>query len=117
MKNKTMKGGFMEDLSNTLSNWSNSLSESVSDLWQKTKDATASLTNSSNTSSTYSSNNFNANYGGKKTRRRKMKGGYKDYTPKNNIASNAASFSGITAKPHTYVGGKSKKAHKKTRRH
>lgn len=47
-------------------------------------------------------------YGGK-TKRRRMKGGYKDNTPTTGLATNAAPFSGQTAKPHNWVGGKSRK--------
>lgn len=108
----------MEDFTNTLSGWGNSISQGFSDLWQKTKEVTSNVTNTNDSTSSpsNSSSNYTANYGGKKTKKRHMKGGYVSYSPKNNIASHASSFSGITAKPHTYVGGKNKRKHKKTRK-
>ena len=40
--------------------------------------------------------------------RRNKKGGSRAYTSLTNIASTAASFSGITARPQVWVGGKNK---------
>lgn len=55
----------------------------------------------------------------KKSRRNRvhMRGGYTDYTPTTGIAMNAAPFSGYTAQPQVWVGGKTKrrKMYKKNR--
>jgi len=84
-RNRTMKGGFMDELSNTLSVWSDNISQGASDLWQKTKETAASLTGtstpntyySSNSSSSYLPTSLTSNYGGKRrTRKRHMKGGF-----------------------------------------
>ena len=56
---------------------------------------------------------------------RRMKGGnFKDNISSTNLASTAASFTGPTAEPHTWVGGKSrrrstskKSRSRKSRRH
>ena len=53
-------------------------------------------------------------YGGKTRRRRRrrhMKGGFKDNTPTTGLAVYAAPFSGSTAQPHNWVGGRTKKRH------
>ena len=112
---RTMKGGFLY----TLSNWG-------SGLWQKTKDATSSLTGSSTgatytpppSSSTYTQPMTTSTFGGRRSRkhRRRMRGGFKDNTPTTGLAAHAASFSGQTAKPHTLVGGKTRRS-RKTRKH
>lgn len=129
-RNRTMRGGFLD----TLSNWGSSLSQGASNLWDKTKNATSSatssLTESTPTTSTYpttttnnnsqpmtTSNNDNSQpmttstYGGK-SRKRKMRGGFRDNTPTTGLASNAASFSGQTAKAHNMVGGKTRRHRK-----
>jgi hypothetical protein len=60
-------------------------------------------------------------YGGKKSKSKKnMKGGYKDNTPTTGLAAHAAPFSGPTAKPHNWVGGKTRRRSRKgskTRKH
>ena len=112
-----MKGGFLD----SLKSWGSSL-------WNKTKNATASLTgiNESNepNENSYSSkpneNSYSStendteqpsnSYGGK-SKKCRMKGGLKGCTPTTGLASHGASFSGPTAKPHTMVGGKTKKRH------
>ena len=100
---KTMKGGgFLE----TLSNLGNSISQSANTLWEKTKNYTSSITTGS------------SNYtGGRRTRRRRMRGGFEDNTPTTGLASNAAQFSGPTAQPRNFVGGKSKRCGVKSRKH
>lgn len=120
-KTKTMKGGFLD----SLSSWGTSLTQSASNLWNKTKSSltgtntyTGSYTPSySSTSSTPVSTTpvqpmTTSTYGGK-TRRRQISGGFKDNTPQTGLAVNAASFSGETAKPHNWVGGKTKRRNKK----
>jgi hypothetical protein len=54
----------------------------------------------------------------KKSRRNRMHGGYTSNTPSTGIAFNAAPFSGYTAQPQVWVGGKTKKrraTHKKNK--
>lgn len=114
-RRRTMKGGFLDNFSNTLSNWSTSISEGASNLWQKTKETTSNLTGSTPsynaTTPTYQPMSTST-YGGK-TKRRRMRGGFHDNIPTTGLASHAASFSGPTAKPHTLVGGKSVKRGRK----
>jgi outer membrane biosynthesis protein TonB len=57
-----------------------------------------------------------SSYGGK-TKKRRMRGGFKDNTVMTGLAANAAPFSGKTAQPQTIVGGKTKKRHHKRRKH
>ena len=73
-------------------------------------------------SSTYPSS-FSANsYGGKRRKRRsrRMRGGYSDNVSMTNLASRAAPFSGETARPQSYVGGRRTKrrchTHKRSHR-
>ena len=102
---RTMKGGFFESLSSL----SDSISQGASSLWEKTKNATSSLTTGS------SSSNYTSS-GGKKTRRR-QRGGFHDNTSLTGLASNAGEFSGPSAKPNNVVGGKSKRRRRKSRKH
>ena len=116
-KNRTMKGGF----------W-NSLTQGFSDAWEKTKKATTDAYSSAtgSPSSTYSpptttttysqptttttySQPTTTGYMGGKTKRRRMRGGFKDNTPTTGLANHAAPFSGKTAQPHNWVGGKTKR--------
>lgn len=131
-RHRTMKGGFLE----TLSEWGSSLTQGASDLWRKTKDATTGMSSTStydSSSSTSSSPSYNQTptytsspsitsttmgYGGRRTKRRRhMKGGFKDNTPTTGLASNAASFSGTTAQPQTIVGGRTRRHRRKSRKH
>ena len=114
---KTMKGGFLDNISNTLSGWGTSLSQGASNLWDKTKNAASSATSSLSTSTTsYTPTTTTtatqpmttSTYGGK-SRRRNMSGGFKDNTPTTGLAANAAPFSGQTAQPHNWVGGRTRK--------
>ncbi len=119
-RHRTMRGGFLD----TLSNWGASLSQSASNLWEKTKSATSSATSElTGTSSTsvpsYSSTNTSytqpmttSTYGGKSRRRRRMKGGFKDNTGSSTLAANAAPFSGETARAHNIVGGRTRRRRK-----
>ena len=116
-KNRTMKGGF----------W-NSLTQGFSVAWEKTKKATTDAYSSAtgSPSSTYSpptttttyspptttttySQPTSTGYMGGKTKRRRMRGGFKDNTPTTGLANHAAPFSGKTAEPHNWVGGKTKR--------
>lgn len=116
-RRRTMKGGFLDDVSNTLSGWGTSISEGASGLWQKTKDATSGLTGTTSDSSYTSTTTqpmTTSTYGGR-TRRRRMRGGFKDNTPTTGLAAHAAPFSGPTAQPHNWVGGKTRRHRRKHR--
>lgn len=85
-----------------------------------------SLTKSANSATGSASNWFSSNtpptatpppvnnsyqppaYGGKRRRHksRRMRGGYSDNVSMTNLASRAAPFSGATARPQAYVGGR-----------
>lgn len=127
-RNRTMRGGFLDSLTNTFSGWGSSISQGASNLWGQTKKATSSLTgsNPSYTSSSYtpsytppptsttvSTPSSPSSMGGK---RRRMRGGFKDNTPNTGIAVHAAPFSGKTAQPQTMVGGKTKRHKKRSRK-
>lgn len=124
-RTRRMKGGF----------W-----ESVTAAWEKTKQAAsnayssvsgATTSGATMPSSTYTppatptAPAYNPSvYGGKKKRtvRRKMRGGnIADNMSLTNLASQAAPFSGKTAQPHTWVGGKTRRHkrryHKKSHIH
>lgn len=124
-RHRTMKGGFLDNLSNTLSGWGSSIGQGASSIWAKTKNATSSLTgstSSSNTNTSYQAPMTTSTYGGKRSKRRKhMRGGFKDNTPTTGLAVNAASITDIkTAEPKTTVGGRTRRRHRKnkrTRRH
>lgn len=108
---RTKRGGFWETLNNA---------------WEKTKESASnaygSLTGSSTTTSSsyipYTTSSSSTTYGGKKKRmsRRKMRGGYSDNISLNNLAANASPFTGKTAQPHTWVGGKTRR-HRRNRSH
>jgi hypothetical protein len=53
---------------------------------------------------------------GGRTRRRRMKGGFKVNTPTTGLASHAAPFSGPTAQPHNWVGGRTRRRHSRKHR-
>lgn len=113
-RRRTMKGGFWEAITNA---------------WGKTKESASnaynSMTGTTSTQSTYvpppaAPVYTPTSYGGKKKRtmrRKRMRGGYSDNISLSNLASNAASFTGVTAQPHTWVGGKTKKNRHRRRHH
>ena len=138
-KHKKLRGGegIVNSLGQTFSNLGTSISRGVKDAWGK-------LSNSNqNTSSyqTYQPQQTNYSYqpqpsnttpyyptGGKKTirihsnRKYKRGGSYKDNTSLTNLASHAAPFSGKTAQPLNWVGGKTNRRRRsgkqtKRRRH
>ena len=112
---RTMKGGFWD----TLSGWGSSISTGASSLWDKTKNATSSATASltgSPTPSTTTQPMTTSTYGGRRTRRRRMRGGFRDNMSTTNLASHAAPFSGSTAQPHNWVGGRTRRRGRKTHR-
>lgn len=115
-RHRTMKGGFWD-----------TLSKGFSDTWQKTKKATSDAYSSATGSSTQTPTPTPAptpapapmttqpaaptssGYMGGRTRRRRMRGGFKDNTPTTGLAAHAASFSGETAQPHNWVGGRTRR--------
>jgi len=115
-KRRTMKGGFWD-----------SLTQGFSDAWEKTKKATSDAYSSAtgSTSNTYSTPSLapstqptSSGYMGGKTKRRRMRGGFKDNTPTTGLAAHAAPFSGPTAQPHNWVGGRTRRRGRKhSRRH
>jgi hypothetical protein len=100
-KNKTMKGGF----------W-NSLTQGFTNAWEKTKKATTDIYSSATGSTSSATPTYSKGYMGGKSRRRRIRGGFKDNTPTTGLATHAASFSGKTAQPHNWVGGKTKRYRK-----
>lgn len=111
-----MRGGFLDSLSAWATN-----------AWNKTKSATGFGDSYSSSSYAQPSSNYTATsspsftpstpstpsttgYGGKRTR--KMRGGIRGYTPTSGLAAHGAPFSGPTAKPHTMVGGKTRRQKK-----
>jgi hypothetical protein len=122
-RRKTQKGGFLDNLSNTLSGWGSSISEGTSSIWGKTKNAASGLTGTSTTSYSTPAPMSSSTYGGKRSRRRRhMKGGFKDNTTSSTLAMNSAQISDIkTAQPQKIVGGKTRRrrgrTYGKTRRH
>jgi hypothetical protein len=109
-RRRTMKGGF----------W-----DSLTQAWEKTKkassDAYSSATGSTSTPLPPASStpppptSTSTGYMGGRTKRRRMRGGFKDNTSTTGLASRAALFSGQTAQPHNLVGGRTKRRHRKHR--
>jgi hypothetical protein len=124
-RHKTMKGGFFDNISSTLSGWGSSLTEGASSIWGETKKATSSLTNSSPSTTTSSLMpttsttipTTTSTYGGKHRKlrrsRRHMRGGFEDNIPITGLSAHAAPFSGPTAQPHNLVGGKTRRRGRK----
>ena len=120
--NRKMSGGFLESLGTTLSSWGNSVSQGATSLWDKTKNSASSLTSSAPSAAPAYSAPMPAaspapsSFGGRK-RSRKMRGGFSPNSSTSGLAASAASFSGSTAQPKTWVGGKTKKYKNKKHRH
>lgn len=119
-RRRTMRGGFLD----TLSSWGASLTQGANSLWEKTKQASSTPTYTAPPAPAYTAPSMPSSapssmpsYGGK-TRKRRMRGGFTDNTPATGLAAHAGSFSGETARPHNWVGGKTKrrKARKTKRR-
>ena len=107
-----------------------SIWDTLTGVWDKTKQATSSAyqsvtgssTTGSYTPSSYSSQSYNSpsynssssypNMGGRRTKRRR--GGYHANTSLTNLAAHASPFSGKTAQAHNWVGGKTRR-HRKHR--
>jgi hypothetical protein len=104
----------MTNLGSSMSNWGSSLMSS-SKKTPSYSSSSLSLPSSSSSSSSYqpssysSSTTLNRSSGGKRRSKRRMRGGFKDNTPLNNLAAKAAPFSGSTAEPKNWVGGKTKR--------
>ena len=124
-RHRTMKGGFLE-----------SLTQGASDLWEKTKKASSDAYNSATGSTATGSTSYvppptsyvppatsSSGYmGGRMSRRkrsRKMRGGYSDNISINGLAASAAPISDIkSAQPLTTVGGRrTKRRHGGKHRH
>ncbi len=105
-RSRTMKGGLFEGWfgSSTPSSSSGllgSTDSSSGSWWDKTK---KNLGMGSDTT---------ASYGGKSRRRnRTIKGGFTGHTPTTGLAVKAAPFSGPTAQPHNWLGGKRSRKHR-----
>ena len=104
----------------TSSSWfgSSTPSTSSSSSWFGSSTPTTSTTTSTTTGT------GNSWFGGKRrrgkhTHRRHKRGGTPGWTPLTGIAAHGAPFSGETAKPQVWVGGKTKRRYRKkgTRRH
>ncbi len=105
-RHKKTKGGFLGfgSASDTASG-DTANGSWFTNIWSKTKQGLYGAYNSTPTQS----------YGGKTKRhkhRRSMKGGFTGYTPTTGLSSNAASFSGPTAQPQVWLGGKSRKCNR-----
>ena len=129
-RHRNMKGGFWDNIGSTLSGWGTSISQGANSAWDKTKKATTSSTSTytPTTTSTYTSPSTTSTYtpstqssynttGGRRkrvrTKKNKYGGSYRSNISLTNMASTAASFSGKTAQPHVWVGGKTKRRHHK----
>lgn len=108
-RSRTMKGGFLD----TLSGWGNSISQSASSMWEKTKSTLTGSPSSSYTPTSYSPPTSytppspapmnTSTYGGKYSRRRRHKRG-----------GGLAPVSGVkTAQPHNWVGGRTRRCTRK----
>ena len=121
-RHRTMKGGFWE-----------SLTQGVSDAWNKTKKATTDAYSSATGSTATGSSTYvppptsyvppatsSSGYGGGRMRgrkiSRKMRGGYGDNIALTGLAASAAPISDIkSAQPLTTVGGRRTKRHRRHR--
>lgn len=136
-KNKKSGGGngIVDTLGQTFSNLTTSISKGVKNAWSKLSNSpqnTPYQYQPTTQSNTYQSQpppyQPTTNFGGTKTKRRnrhrknKRGGSFKDNMSLTNLASHAAPFSGNTAQPHNWVGGKTNRRrksgkHTKRRRH
>jgi hypothetical protein len=115
--NSTDSGSSMfGSVGSTLSGWGSSISNSASSAWEKTKNATSSAYNSA-TGSNESSYMPTTSLGGRK-RSRKMRGGFSDNISTTGLAAHAAPISDIkSAQPHNWVGGRTRRRRRHTRKH
>lgn len=104
-----MRGGdWFSDTKDKFSSWGSTLSSSISNLWNKPNATTTPyIPPSTETPITAPSTVIGGRSRRYKRRRRGKKiGGTPGYTPVVGLASTGAPFSGETAKPHNWVGGK-----------
>jgi hypothetical protein len=128
-RNKIRGGGFFDGLQNAVSGVTNnvsSLGSSFTGLFGSKKTTQNAITPTApitpTTTTTITPTTTTMNTGGRNRRSKKhMRGGYTYNTPTTGLAAHAAPFSGPTAQPHNWVGGKTRRRkHKKngkTRRH
>ena len=130
-RNRKMKGGFLDSISQSLSSGWNSLSQGASSAWNKAKSATTTPTTTSTSYTPMTSPTTtpmtsptttpmtSPTMGGRRRRTRKMRGGFRPNSSTTNLAFAASPISGIkTAQPHNWVGGKTKRRrHSRHRKH
>lgn len=113
-RRRSMRGGFLEGISDTFSGWTSSLSQSTSGLWEKTKNAASGVTGSTTTPSPQPPMTTST-YGGRRRRsRRRMRGGFKDNEPASSLALNASSISDMNK---TILSGGKTRRNKRSRKH
>ena len=97
-RSRTMKGGLFGLFGSTDS----TTPSSSGSWWDETKKKLGMSSSVTTTS-----------YGGKSRRRnRTIKGGFTGHTPTTGLAVKAAPFSGPTAQPHNWLGGKRSRKHR-----
>jgi len=134
-RNRKMKGGFLDSLTNSLSSGWSSFTQTAANAYNKTKNAITGTTNNSygygytgipsNTYGTsnnygYTGNQYQPAYSvGGRTRKNKRGGSYVASKPSTALSSGAAPVSNVkTALPHNIVGGKkSMRYRKRTHKH
>lgn len=135
-RNRRMRGGFLDSLSNSISSGWNSVSQGASSMWDRTKNAASSAYSSATTPATPTPPSTippaaptpmpPSVVNGGKRRTRKMSGGYSSNISLTGLAATASPISGVkTAQPHHWVGGRTKRRqskshrrhHSKSRRH
>ena len=125
-RRKTMKGGFWESLSSAWNTTKKASSDAYNSASSSVTTPTPSPAPTPAPAPTYTSTPsptplYTPVQGGRKRRRRTFKrGGYSANTSISNLASSSASFSGKTAQPHTWVGGKTRRrrhSHTKSCKH
>jgi len=118
-RQRRMKGGFLDSLSSSLTGAWNSTKKASSDAYNSATGSSSTSTYLPTTTTTTPTTTTTTPTsilpsGGRK--RRTKRGGYSASSSMNNLASTAGSFSGKTAQPHNYVGGKTKRRrHKHTK--
>ena len=120
-RHKKTKGGFLGfgSASDTASGDTTNGSW-FTNVWSKTKQGLSGAYNSASTQLSTSPYTPTQSYGGKTKRhkhRRSMKGGFTGYTPTTGLSSNAASFSGSTAQPQVWLGGRKSRKCRHSRKH
>ena len=111
-RNRRMKGGFLDSLSNSISSGWNSVSQGASSMWDKTKNAASTAYSSAYTPPAYTPTTPTVSGG--KRRTRKMTGGYSSNTSLTGLAATASPISSIkSAQAHNWVGGRTKRKHSK----